>query len=382
MAVGPSSFSILLLGVALIIGALAVVGLVSLWSSERGRMAGKILAAFGGLAIAVVVAMSLLVVVRRAQVAPTPATAEADINGTIYAESPDENATPGSRVSISGQRNASGGYTVNLQADVSNKPTPGVKGGDAKIAQILEALVEAVRESGQKEAINAKNVAQGALTKVVTGEAISPTKPTATPAATTPATSTATTPAAASVPNVAAKTPTAAPTRPEPDWVKTRSDYAKGVLIVATDPCFSKQEADALMAAHLKKELAAYVSDWIDPRAGRLVRLPLDYVRTKLVKEEWEKHHTTSVGETIQLFAMVQIDHDAKVRIEQQWEQVCATERLFKLGGGFGGILYLLAVIHFYLRIDLATAGIYRGRLRLISIGLFLAPLAAAIALT
>ena len=48
-------------------------------------------------------------------------------------------------------------------------------------------------------------------------------------------------------------------------------------------------------------------------------------------------------------------------------------------GGGLAAVLWLLAVMYGYLRVDLKTGGAYRGRLRFAAVLAILGPVAAAL---
>ena len=81
-----------------------------------------------------------------------------------------------------------------------------------------------------------------------------------------------------------------------------------------------------------------------------------------------------------QLHVLVEFDRDVKKRILDAHRSEIVAGRLWKMGIGSAAGLWFLAVIYGYLKIDLASGGSYRGRLRLAALLAILGPIAAVLA--
>lgn len=159
-----------------------------------------------------------------------------------------------------------------------------------------------------------------------------------------------------------------------PDWVGQRPHRVSGVyqMAVATDPGMNRQECEADMPEVLNQAVAKYVNEVYLPHnseAARRVRLPLDFIRSRLVKEEWEEPVEVSLSEAplVRLHALLEFDRTANTRIDDAWQKAVVQHRVWNSAAVLGGLLTVLAVAWGYLKIDLATSGTYRWRLRILA---------------
>jgi hypothetical protein len=185
---------------------------------------------------------------------------------------------------------------------------------------------------------------------------------------------------------------------PRPAWVDTPSGWNgepgngyRYQALMTIGPYFSRQECAAKLPEHLESFVAQYARKLPDVKwtTADRVRLPWDQLEG-MVKERWEEWLPTSVGSTtpadstyqerpgwvLQLHVMVVVDQKMKERIEVACKRETVSKRLWHAGAGLAAVLAALSVVFGYLKIDQATAGTYRGRLRFAT---FVAALVVAI---
>ena len=177
--------------------------------------------------------------------------------------------------------------------------------------------------------------------------------------------------------------PALPPAKAPPAWVyappQVVGDSYQMSIVVGPWP--TRQDCDADLPNELQKALDYYV-EACEPTAGRVV-LSAKYLRDHLVKEQWEediKSETESIGAMKQLHVLLRFDRDVKNRILDESRQGIVAGRLWTVGTGLAAAFWLLAVVYGYLRIDLATGGAYRGRLRFAAALAILGPVAAVLA--
>ena len=170
------------------------------------------------------------------------------------------------------------------------------------------------------------------------------------------------------------------PAKSPPAWVNAppRVIGDSYLMSIVVGPWKTRQECNAELPGELQKALDDYV-ETCEPAGSRIV-LPADYLRKHLVKEQWEEDIQTSVGPMKQLHVLLQFDREVKNRVLEENHQGIIAGRLWRVGIGLAAAFWLLAVVYGYLRIDLATGGIYRGRLRFAAALAILGPLAAVLA--
>lgn len=124
----------------------------------------------------------------------------------------------------------------------------------------------------------------------------------------------------------------------------------------------------------LDEEIAAAVDRYVAWRIGedarQQVTLPADYARRHLIKDQWLEKINTSVGEMYNLHALLAFDRQVEGKLRDAWNETVAGARLVVASVVFGGVILLLGVVYGYLKIDLATGGAYRRRLRLAVAGI------------
>jgi hypothetical protein len=178
-----------------------------------------------------------------------------------------------------------------------------------------------------------------------------------------------------------APAPPSPPAKTPPAWVNAPprvvgDSYEMSIVV---GPWKTRQECNAELPGELQRALDEYVQT-CEP-AGNRIGLPTDYLQQHLVKQEWEEDiQSKSVGPMKRLHVLLRFDHEVKNRIVEAIHRGIVTGRLLSVGIGLAGVFWLLAVVYGYLRIDLATGGIYRGRLRFAAALAILGLVAAALA--
>ncbi len=109
------------------------------------------------------------------------------------------------------------------------------------------------------------------------------------------------------------------------------------------------------------------------------IRLPTEYLRQQLVKDQWEETREYSVGPMTHLHVLLQFDRQVKDRVVEENRRVVVAGRLKAVGRWAAAGLVMLTVAFGYLKIDLATDGAYRRRLRLAAVLALLALIAAVV---
>ena len=175
-----------------------------------------------------------------------------------------------------------------------------------------------------------------------------------------------------------------APAGDLPDWVGAAPHKVKGVyrMPVEVGPFSTREECDQELPKTLQAAIDQYAATYLGPRARGQIRLPLDYVKSKIIKTECEQHKEVQISpegqipeqfvDMLHLHVLLEFDRAANARIEEEWGKVVVAERLYGVGALGVLVFVLLGSVWSYLRIDLATGGAYRGRLRLVAATLFL----------
>ena len=207
-------------------------------------------------------------------------------------------------------------------------------------------------------------------------------------------------PAAVGSPEVAvdsAETPTKekpAGAEDRPDWVEAEPGKVGGVYrtTITVGPYSTRLECDRELPGQLHAAVEEYAAEYVGPEARGQVRLPLDYIESEIVQAEWaeqkpfrispegkipEEYHPMTL-----LHVLLEFDPANNNRIKQAWDAVVVRQRLFGVGALSAMVLGLLSAAYGYLRIDLATGGAYRGRLRLTAAAVVLALVVAGLVLS
>jgi hypothetical protein len=170
-----------------------------------------------------------------------------------------------------------------------------------------------------------------------------------------------------------------------PNWVEAPPRRVGDAyeIAVATDPFATRLECEARLPQALERAVAQYAAVYLgDDEAASQIRLPLDFLRTKVVAEEWEEPFDSSVGPMVRIHALLRFDRAANARIDEAWQRRVVEARLWGLGTALCGVLATLAVAWAYVRLDLATGGAYRWRLRMAAALVILAILLVAVRAT
>ena len=111
-----------------------------------------------------------------------------------------------------------------------------------------------------------------------------------------------------------------------------------------------------------------------DPEAAEEVQFPADEIRDFIVPG-------SQVDENVESGLLGPITRTTvRVYLGKAYQRFRLPQRLWYLGGGFGGVLLLVSVVWGYLKIDLATAGAYRWHLRLAAAAILLGMAGTAVA--
>jgi hypothetical protein len=187
-----------------------------------------------------------------------------------------------------------------------------------------------------------------------------------------------------------------APPDDRPEWV----DWEPGELhkvgsacqmAISVGPYSSRLECDQKLPDELHAAMRKYTAARVGPAASARVRLPLEYLRSHVIRTEWEEQTQVLITprgqipekyvRMTQLHVLLQFDHQVNTLIEQEWDNVVARERIAVAGVSTAVVLLLLGLVYAWLKIDLSTGGRYRGRLRLAAAALLVVMVVAGFAL-
>jgi hypothetical protein len=281
---------------------------------------------------------------------------------------------------------------VSMPASAPSNPIVTAKKAEAEpatvvgpTAKLFEAMGHALGKSLIEATVADKDKTASAAKKAAPPPATKPappvTKNPAPPPVTKPAPP-AKKPPPPVVENPEAKSPRDA-SAPLPDWAnKPPRNAGNGIYMmsIVVGPWQTRQECDAHLPEELQKALDQYAEKCLGRPASRRIVLPSDYLRQMLVSEEYEQNIQSSVGPMKLLHVLLAFRSDMKDRVIQEDHRGLVVNRLWTVGSGLAVVLWPMAVIYVYLKIDLATGGKYRGRLRFALLLAILAPIAAALA--
>lgn len=173
------------------------------------------------------------------------------------------------------------------------------------------------------------------------------------------------------------------PALKRPDWVANPPQPSAEVyeLVVKAGPWETPLECERQLDEKITWAVDSYVAWRIGEEASSQLQLPADYAREHLVKEQpWVEKVNTSVGEMYNVYALLQFDRQVEGKLQDLWDQIRLGTRLLLSAAVLAGALLILTVIYGYLKVDLATGGAYRGRLRFVAVATILALAAAGAA--
>jgi len=175
-----------------------------------------------------------------------------------------------------------------------------------------------------------------------------------------------------------------AATEARPEWVDASPQRIDSGDVfqtsVAVGPFLTRHECTQALPDALQAAVATYIADYRGPKAASRVRLSSDYIRDKIVTEEFTETvdldpatriilEPDEAGPMVRLHVLLQFDRAAKSHIDQLWRRSVITGRLWLVGFAAVGVMLLLSVLFAVLKIDRATGGNARGRLALGVVG-------------
>lgn len=177
--------------------------------------------------------------------------------------------------------------------------------------------------------------------------------------------------------------PAVAKPETRPAWVDAPPQSVDDAyqMSITVGPYTTRAECDAKLPEALQEALDRYVDMCLAGEPLVAVRLPPDELRDRLVKDQWEETRQYSVGPMTQLHVLLEFDRKFKERVLDQRHRAIVASRLRTTAMWAAVGLILLTTVFAYLKADLATEGVYRGRLRLATTMVILALAAAIVAM-
>ena len=141
-------------------------------------------------------------------------------------------------------------------------------------------------------------------------------------------------------------------TAARPAWVDALPQLVDDVyqMAVVVGPYTTRQECDANLPEAIQEAFDQYVEVCLGPEEIDAVRLPAEYLRQQLVKDQWEEVRQHSIGPMTQLHVLLQFDRKVKDRVVEEHRQAVVAHRLRLAGVGLVTALGLLAAAFGYLK--------------------------------
>ena len=177
--------------------------------------------------------------------------------------------------------------------------------------------------------------------------------------------------------------PAVAKPETRPAWVDAPPQSVDDAyqMSITVGPYTTRAECDAKLPEALQEALGRYVDICLGDEPPVGVRLPPDELRDRLIKDRWEETRQYSVGPMTQLHVLLLFDREVKDRVLEQHRRAMVTGRLGATAAWAAIGLILLATVFAYLKVDLATSGAYRGRLRFATATIILALVIVVVAM-
>jgi hypothetical protein len=128
----------------------------------------------------------------------------------------------------------------------------------------------------------------------------------------------------------------------------------------------------------LQTALWEYADLYLGQEPADRIQLPEGQLEHAILKERFEETVQSSVGPMVQLHLRLEFDPATQALIKEAWHRTQVAGRLWLTATGLATVLALLTVLLGYMKIDIATGGAYRGRLRLAAVAATLAAVTAA----
>ena len=167
---------------------------------------------------------------------------------------------------------------------------------------------------------------------------------------------------------------------PRPAWVDAEPGMVGEVyrMTAMVGPFATRQECDEAQPDALREVAADYLDKYVGPAPPYSVRVSPEFLQEKVVTETWEEERMTDFGPGIGTRPMIRryvlLEFTKEVQNELKRQQ-----RLWYTGYGLAGVLAVLGLAFAYLKINLATGGRYRGRLRAAAVAVILAAVVAVV---
>jgi hypothetical protein len=163
-----------------------------------------------------------------------------------------------------------------------------------------------------------------------------------------------------------------------PEWVEKEPNTSGKIhtLAVSSGPFKRESDCNRALGQELVKAMSAYIADQLHSElAPKFIGYDARAIKERFVKPANIYHEviTVSVGDMHQVHALIELGPEFRGELENRWDKVRATSRLFQMGLFSGAGLLLIASVFSYFRLDNATRGYYTGRLQFMTTAAILA---------
>lgn len=155
--------------------------------------------------------------------------------------------------------------------------------------------------------------------------------------------------------------------RSRPGWVDepARLDGNVYRVTVVSDPYITQDECIRSLDPKLAEVTRKYVSDLLGDEAARGLNVEGEFVRERIVYDQYAERYQSSVGPMWRVHANLRFDESVQRELRDHWRAAVLDRRLLLTGGGGLALLALLGTLFGYLKLDTATRGYYTRRLQL-----------------
>ncbi len=170
-----------------------------------------------------------------------------------------------------------------------------------------------------------------------------------------------------------------------PSWVEAEPEYEADDpwAAVSSGPDETLPLCRKAVKANLVAETEKYINYYLaTPDASQWVTVDLAYVERNLLSDKFEEEGEFGIlGPMYQVHQRLEFNKDFQTHLENEWRRVKVNSRLLHTGVTTAGVLAVLGALFGFLRLDTATAGGCRGRLKLAAIVTILAVFATGVML-
>jgi hypothetical protein len=165
-----------------------------------------------------------------------------------------------------------------------------------------------------------------------------------------------------------------------PDWIKEPGHFDpqthRYVEVVRTGTATTPFELKRKLDERLAEVTRVYLADAMDDPRAEHMRVPLDYLYQKVVKQQHTEairrqfdapagfDDPAAVTHVQETWARLEFGPEVRRDLALMWDQEVAQRRLWQIGGLGGLVMAVLASALGYLRLDTATKGYYTRTLR------------------